>query len=94
MYNIEHRIKVSASQSWICFKVSCPNKYKDPEAYSHYLLFMFYPFRSEEQLKAGEPLSYSAKLLEAGLINVVNENRSLVYSTELVAVFFVWKVLC
>ena len=50
---------------------------------------MIYPFRSEEQLKAGEPLSYSAELLEAGLINVINENRSLVYSTELVAVFFV-----
>ena len=50
---------------------------------------MFYPFRSEEQLKAGEPLSYSAKLLEAGLINVINENKSFVYSTELVAVFFV-----
>ena len=94
MYSIEHRIKVSASQSWICFKVSCLNKHKDPEAYSRHLLFIFYPFRSEEQLKAGEPLSYSAKLLEAGLINVINENKRFVYSTELVAVFFVWKVLC
>ena len=39
---------------------------------------MFDPFRIEEQLKGGEPLSYSAKLLEAGIINVVNENKSLV----------------
>ena len=54
-----------------------PNKQKDPEAYAHHLLFMFYPFRSEKQLKAGEPLSYSAKLLEAGVINVFNENKNL-----------------
>ena len=44
-----------------------PNKHKDPEAFTHYFLFVFYPFCSEEQLKAGEPLSYSAKLLEAGV---------------------------
>ena len=55
-----------------------PNKHKDPEAYAHHLLFMFYPFCSEEQLKAGEPLPHSAKLLEAGVINVINENKSLV----------------
>ena len=48
-----------------------PNKHKDPEAYAHHLLFMFYPFCSEEQLKAGEPHSYSAKVLEAGVINVI-----------------------
>ena len=33
-----------------------PNKHKDLEAYAHHLLFMFNPFRSEEQLKAEEPL--------------------------------------
>ena len=55
-----------------------PNRDKDPEAYAHNLLFMFYPFPSEEQLKAGEPLSYSAKLLEAGVINVINDSKSLV----------------
>ena len=55
-----------------------PNKDKDPEAYAHNLLFMFYPFRIEEQPKAGEPLSYTAKLLEAGVINVINDSKSLV----------------
>ena len=38
---------------------------------------MFYPFRSEEQLKTEEPLSYSAKLREAGVINVIDENKRL-----------------
>ena len=30
-----------------------PNKFKDPEGYAHNLLFMFYPFRDESELKAG-----------------------------------------
>ena len=54
-----------------------PNKHKDPEAYAHNLFLMFYHFRSEEQLKAGESLSYNAKLLDARVINVINENKSL-----------------
>ena len=55
-----------------------PNKYKDLEAYANHFLFMFYPFRNEEQLKTGEPFSYSAKLLETQVINIINEKKSLV----------------
>lgn len=54
-----------------------PNKHKDPEAYVHHLLFMFYPFCSEEELNEGEPLSYSAKLLETGAINVLMKTKVL-----------------
>ena len=78
------RITLSTGEKLVHRKVEfvlrhrVPNKDKDPEAYAHHLLFMFYPFRSEEQLKARELLSYSAKLLEAEVINVVNENKSLV----------------
>ena len=39
---------------------------------------MFYLCHIEEKLKAGEPLTYSAKLLEAGVIDVINENKSIV----------------
>ena len=78
------RITLSTGKNLVHRKVEfvlryhVPNKDKDPEAYAHHLLFIFYPFRSEEQLKAGEPLSYSAKLLQAGVINVINDSKSLV----------------
>ena len=67
-YNIEDRRNVSASHRKVEFvsRYHVPNKNKYPEAYAHHLLFMFYPFRGEEQLKAGELLLYSAKLLEVG----------------------------
>ena len=32
-----------------------PNKFKDPEGCAHHLLFMFYPFRDESELKVGKP---------------------------------------
>ena len=54
-----------------------PNKHKYPEAYAYHLLFRLYSFNSEEQLKAGKPLSYGAKLLEAEVIDVINENKVL-----------------
>ena len=41
-----------------------PNKFKDPEGYAHHLLFMFYPFRDECELKVGQPSSYYSKLSE------------------------------
>ena len=37
-----------------------PNKFKEPESYAHHLLFMFYPFRDECELKLGQPPSYSS----------------------------------
>ena len=53
-----------------------PNKHKYSETHARHLLLMFYLFCSEEQLKAGEPLSYCAKIPEAKVINVINENKS------------------
>ena len=70
------RITLSTGKNLVHRKVEfvlryhVPNRDKDPEAYAHNLLFMFYPFPSEEQLKAG--------LLEAGVINVINDSKSLV----------------
>ena len=55
-----------------------PNKFKDPEGYAHHLLFLFYPFRDECKLKVGQPSSYSSKLREPGVIEVINKNKSLV----------------
>ena len=37
-----------------------PNKFKEPESYARHLLFMFYPFCDECELKLGQPPSYSS----------------------------------
>ena len=55
-----------------------PNKFKDPEGYAHHLLLMFCSFRDECELKVGRPSSYSSKLSEPGVIEVINNNKSLV----------------
>ena len=39
---------------------------------------MFYPFRDKCELKLGRPSSYSSKLSEPRVIEVINSNKSLV----------------
>ena len=39
---------------------------------------MFYPFRDECELKVGQPSSYSSKLSEPGVLEIMNNNKSLV----------------
>ena len=51
--------------------------HKDPQVSAHHLLFMFYPFRVESELKSGEPPSYFAKLNEPGVIDNRNFNQAL-----------------
>ena len=55
-----------------------PSKFKDPEGYAHHLLFMFYPFCDKCELKVGKPSPYFSKLCEPGVLEIVNNNRSLV----------------
>ena len=55
-----------------------PNKFKDPDGYAHHLLFMFYPFCDECGLKVRQSSSYSSKLGKPGVIEVTNNNKSLV----------------
>ena len=50
---------------------------KEPEAYVHQLLFMFYPVRRESKLKRRETPSYFAKLNEPGVIDVTNFKKAL-----------------
>ena len=65
----------------ICRKVSSvlhlftPNEDKDYELYEHHLLVLCYPFRKESDLKSGTPLSYTNKLAEVDVLQIVNENR-------------------
>ena len=52
-----------------------PNPHKYPEKYAHHLLFMFYPFRDENDLKSPHTGTYSDKLLEDDVIEIVNRNK-------------------
>ena len=50
---------------------------KHIEKYAHHLLFSFYPFRDEEQLKSPPFIgSYVMKLQEPGVMDIINRNRS------------------
>ena len=51
------------------------NKHKNPEKYAHHLLFCYYPFRSEDELKMG---SYVEKLHQPGVKDIVNENKQVI----------------
>ena len=55
-----------------------PNKYKHPEGFANHLLFIFYPFCSEFELKTGQLSSYCPKLNEPGAIDIINCNRELI----------------
>ena len=51
------------------------NKHRFPEKYAHHLLFCYYPFRSEDDLKMG---SYVEKLNQPGVLDIVNENKQFI----------------
>ena len=64
-------ITLSTGEKLRCRKVEFVLRY-----HAHHLLFMFYPFRNEEELKVCESNSYCAKLQQAGVIDVINQNKS------------------
>ena len=58
---------MSTKEKLKCWKVSCvlklyvPNQKTKPEQYTHYLLFIYHPFRNEEELKLGNSTPYTNK---------------------------------
>ena len=52
-----------------------PNQRTQPEEYAHHMLFMFFPFRNESDLKATVSRTYSEKLLEPTVTEIVNKNK-------------------
>jgi len=54
-----------------------PNQNKNPEAYAHHLLFMFYLFRKEEELLS-ENSSYIEKLNKPEVLTTINRNQQLI----------------
>ena len=66
-----------------CRKVKAVLRYHQPsptkhiEQYAHHLLFSFYSFRDEEQLKSPPFMdSYVMELQEPGVMDIINRNRS------------------
>ena len=72
---------MSSKEKLKCWKVPSILKLYDPnqetklEEYAHYLLFMYYPFRNEEDLKLGNSAPYTNKLKDPDVTEVIKVNR-------------------
>jgi hypothetical protein len=53
-----------------------PNKTKEPEAYYHHLLMLYYPWRNESTLMA-EDQTYGTKFHEPSVQAIVQQNRAI-----------------
>ena len=73
---------MSSKEKLKCRKVKAvlkyhqPSRHKNVEQYAHHLLFAFYAFRQEEELKYTVAGTYFAKLQEAARLNIINRNKS------------------
>ena len=54
-------------------KYHVPNKHTHPEEYAYHMLFMFFPFRDENELKYSN--SYNENLSLPNILETVNLNR-------------------
>ena len=52
-----------------------PSKDRYPQKFAHHLLFMFYPFRSEDELLTGNPPTYQNTLVCTSVLSAVSKNR-------------------
>ncbi|XP_066915086.1 uncharacterized protein [Clytia hemisphaerica] len=55
-----------------------PNRNKQPEDYAHHLLMLYLPFHDENELLSDEHKTYTAKLLEPGIIETIEMNRAMI----------------
>ena len=53
-----------------------PNPHKNPEKYAHHILFMFYPFRNELELKSSSSETYAETLNDPIVCRIANENKT------------------
>lgn len=79
--NLPQRIKlINRNEYMKCRKVKAvlryhiPNKRKEPEAYFHHLMMLYYPWGDENNLLA-EDGTYMSKFLEPGVHSVIESNR-------------------
>ena len=67
--------KLKCRQVKAVLRYHVPNHHKYPEKYAHHMLFMFYPFRNEQDLKSKNTATYSEKLQEPGVLDIINRNK-------------------
>ena len=70
--------KMKCRKTPYVLKCFVPNKETKPEEYAHHMLLMYYPFKNEKKLLSGNPPTYASKLSEPEVIDLVNQNYSLV----------------
>ena len=54
-----------------------PNRDKYPEKFVRHLLFIYYPFRCENELKSNNSGMYIDKLNEPGVLGIVNRKKEI-----------------
>ena len=72
MSNNKERLKLRKTKCVLRYHV--PSKEKKPEHYAHHLLFMFFPFRNENELK-DESGTYTEKLFLPEVLEEINKNK-------------------
>ena len=83
-YLYAKNVKLLSNEKMKCCKTPyflqyyAPNKETKPKEYAHNMLLMYYSFRDEKELLSGNPSTYASKLSEPGVIDLVNQNYSLV----------------
>ena len=53
-----------------------PNEYKYPEKYAYHLVILSYPFRKEFELNSRNNLTYTEKLFDNKVLDIVNFNKA------------------
>ena len=53
-----------------------PKRKIHPEEHAHHFLFIYLPFRNENELNYGNSPSYTEQVGTLGIINIINKNRS------------------
>ena len=70
---VKESIKLQKGKSILTHQI--PNQTTQPEDYAHQMLFIFFPFRNESDLKAAVSGTYLEKLLEPSVTETVHKNR-------------------
>ena len=65
--------KLKCRKTKVVLRYDVPNRNKYPEKCAHHILFMFYPFRAEDDLYLNN--SYMNKLYKPGIIDIINTNK-------------------
>ena len=73
--------KLKCRKAPYVLKYRVPNHHTHPEEYTHHLLFMYFPFRNENELKLNN--SYPEKLNSSNVLDIINLNCSKVEPYEL-----------